>query len=153
LRAELEESARTTKSPDETYSFGRWLAGNLRPGDLVLLEGGLGAGKTLLTKGVLEGLAFDPDEVTSPSFALVNLYRTPTVEVYHVDLWRIESGRDPTEAVGLEEILESGAITIVEWADRLGDHQFANRTLHLTIEGDGDDPRRIRLRIPADNAP
>lgn len=111
-----------------------------------MLYGGLGAGKTLLTKGVLNALDFDIDEVTSPSFTLVNLYKTPTFEVYHIDLWRLDPAFDVAMAVGLEDILEDqNAVTIIEWADRLGETAFANRTISVTIEGDGDEPRHISV--------
>lgn len=120
------------------------MARELRTGDLMLLYGGLGAGKTLLTKGVLSGLDFDIDEVTSPSFTLVNLYKTTRFDVYHIDLWRLEPQANPAEAVGLEEILENeNAVTIIEWADRLGDVAFSNRTISIKIEGDGGEPRVI----------
>lgn len=119
---------------------------DLAAGDIVLLYGGLGAGKTLLTKGILSGLGFDADEVTSPSFALVNLYRTDKFDVYHIDLWRVE-GADAAEAVGLDEIVENGdAITIIEWADRLRNYVFPGRVLKITITGEGDEPRKIILQ-------
>ena len=80
----------TSKSPDDTFALGEQLGGELRSGDVVLLRGGLGAGKTLLTKGIVQALDFDVDEVTSPSFALVNLYRTDEHNIYHIDLWRVD---------------------------------------------------------------
>src|SRR6186997_3064003 len=94
-----------SNAPEESFEVGIELSNELRPGDVVLLRGDLGAGKTLLTKGILRGLDFDTDEVTSPSFALVNLYRTPTFDVYHVDLWRIETSENAAFEIGLEEIL------------------------------------------------
>ena len=132
------------KSPDETFELGEKLAGSLAGGDVLLLYGGLGAGKTLLTKGILEALDFDVDEVTSPSFTLVNLYKSAKFDVYHIDLWRLDGGGDVAAAVGLEEILENeNAVTIIEWADRLGEFSFPNDATKITIEGDGDEPRHI----------
>ena len=108
-------------TPDATFEFGEKLGAKLTRGDVVLLYGGLGAGKTLLTKGILSSLGFDIDEVTSPSFTLVNLYRTPALDVYHIDLWRLDGAQDAVAAVGLDEIIENeNALTIIEWADRLG---------------------------------
>ena len=78
-------------SPEETFEFGAQIGCELSGGDVVLLYGGLGAGKTLLTKGVLNALDFDIDEVTSPSFSLVNLYKTSSFDVYHIDLWRLDA--------------------------------------------------------------
>src|SRR5215510_3049881 len=106
------------ETPQDTFDLGEKIGEALRGGEMLLLTGGLGAGKTLLTKGILNALDFDIDEVTSPSFALVNLYHA-RFDVYHIDLWRIDSG-DAAAAVGLDEILENrDAVTIVEWAERL----------------------------------
>jgi len=134
-----------SSSPDETFALGQGLATELRQGDIVLLYGGLGAGKTLLTKGILSGLDFDVDEVTSPSFTLVNLYKTGQFDVYHIDLWRVE-GPGAADAVGLAEIIEDEkAVTIIEWADRLGESKFPNRTIRVEISGDGEDPRVLKI--------
>ena len=135
-----------SKTPEETYKYGITLGRSLTGGEVVLLYGGLGAGKTLLTKGILDALDFDVDEVTSPSFTLVNLYKTAKFDVYHIDLWRLDGPGDAAAAVGLDEILENErAVTIIEWADRLGEHSFAIKTIKITIEGDGDEPRRINI--------
>ena len=105
-----------------------------------------GAGKTLLTKGILSALDFDIDEVTSPSFTLVNLYKTESFDVYHIDLWRLDGNANAAEAVGLDEILENeNAVTIIEWADRLGGFSFPNAAISVTIEGNGDDPRVVTI--------
>lgn len=142
-----------TNSPDETFKAGEDLSHRLQSGDLVLLFGGLGAGKTLFTKGMMHGLGFEVDEVTSPSFALVNLYRTDRFDVYHIDLWRLDASSHSADAVGLEEILENpGAVTIIEWADRLGKYETGNNTVRVTIEGDGDDPRTVDV-VTSDRGP
>ncbi len=142
----MEKSDYLCKTPNETFAFGEKLGSSLAGGDVLLLYGGLGAGKTLLTKGILEALEFDIDEVTSPSFTLVNLYKTAKFDVYHIDLWRLDGGGDVALAVGLEEILENDrVVTIIEWADRLGDLSFPNNTIKITIDGDGDEPRRISI--------
>ena len=113
---------------------------------MILLFGGLGAGKTLLTKGILSSLDYDVDEVTSPSFALVNLYRTPRFNVYHIDLWRSDGG-DAAFSVGLEEILEDEkGIVIIEWAERLSDYGFDGIVYRVDLAGDGEEARRIEIR-------
>jgi tRNA threonylcarbamoyladenosine biosynthesis protein TsaE len=133
-------------SPDEMFALGERLAARLTGGEVVLLYGGLGAGKTLLTKGIMSGLGFDVDEVTSPSFSLVNLYRAERFDVYHIDLWRIEPGLNAAEAVGLDEIIEDEkAVTIIEWADRLGTTSFPGDVIEIRIEGDGDEPRLVTI--------
>jgi tRNA threonylcarbamoyladenosine biosynthesis protein TsaE len=133
-------------SPESTFAIGHRIGAALEGGELILLEGGLGAGKTLLTKGILEALDFDVDEVTSPSFTLVNLYRTPRFDVFHLDLWRIEPPADPVAAVGLEEILEDEkAVVIVEWSERLSAIPAGSKIIRVAITGDGDDPRTIEI--------
>jgi tRNA threonylcarbamoyl adenosine modification protein YjeE len=137
---------RISPTPEDTFDLGRELGASLKPGDVVLLYGGLGAGKTLLTKGILDALDYDVDEVTSPSFALVNLYKTEKFDVYHIDLWRVGEGQDAASAVGLDEILETGeSVTIVEWAERLGDKKLPGRMIKVTLKGDGDEPRSITV--------
>ena len=111
-----------------------------------MLYGELGAGKTLLTKGVMEAVGFDVDEVTSPSFALVNHYPADRFVVYHIDLWRLEPTPAVAMAVGLDEILEhENAVVIIEWADRLGAIHPRGRTIKIEIVGSGDDVREIRV--------
>jgi tRNA threonylcarbamoyladenosine biosynthesis protein TsaE len=141
-------SAETTvhDSPESTYDLGRHLASALNGGEIILLYGGLGAGKTLFTKGIMDGLGYDVDEVTSPSFALVNLYQTKNFDVYHIDLWRLEPPVDVISAVGLEEILEDeDAVLIIEWADRLATPPMQRPVFSVTITGSGDAARVIEI--------
>jgi tRNA threonylcarbamoyladenosine biosynthesis protein TsaE len=136
---------------EETFDLGESLASDLSGGDVVLLFGGLGAGKTLLTKGILHGLGYDVDEVTSPSFALVNLYKTNRFDVYHIDLWRLNAASDIAAAVGLEEILDDdNAVVIIEWAEKLGDFAFSNEVIRISIAGDGDEPRNVTVERRTD---
>ncbi|HEX8250687.1 MAG TPA: tRNA (adenosine(37)-N6)-threonylcarbamoyltransferase complex ATPase subunit type 1 TsaE [Pyrinomonadaceae bacterium] len=133
-----------SNAPGETFALGEKLGAKLGGGEMILLSGGLGAGKTLLTKGILSGLDFDVDEVTSPSFTLVNLYKTEKFDVYHIDLWRLDEVADAAFAVGLDEILEDEtAVVIVEWAERLKNFPFPERTFRVKIAGDGDEARKI----------
>lgn len=137
---------RKCTTPFETFELGRAIGEQLRAGDAVLLHGGLGAGKTLLTKGMMDALGYDVDEVTSPSFALVNLYKANDLRVYHIDLWRIDTGSDAAFGVGLGEIVEDpNAIVIIEWAEKLGPFRFPSRVFNINIEGDGYEPRSIMI--------
>jgi tRNA threonylcarbamoyladenosine biosynthesis protein TsaE len=137
------------ETPQETFDLGEKIGETLRGGEMILLTGGLGAGKTLLTKGILYALDFDVDEVTSPSFTLVNLYKTGKFDVYHIDLWRIDEKSDAGAAVGLSEILEDEtAVTIIEWSERLKNFSFPEKTFRITIEGDGNDARKINISRP-----
>lgn len=134
------------RTPEETFELGEWLGSSLNNGDAVLLSGDLGAGKTLFTKGILLALDFDIDEVTSPSFTLVNLYRTGNFNVYHIDFWRIDERSNAAFAVGLDEIFDDeNAIVICEWAERLKDFSFPAQVFRVTINGDGDDTRKIEI--------
>jgi len=135
------------ETPDNTFAFGERIGAQIQPGDIVLLKGGLGAGKTLLTKGILNALDFDIDDVTSPSFTLVNLYRTRIFDVYHVDLWRLDENSDVVSAVGLEEIVAGeNTVAIIEWSEKLRSFPHTGRIIEISISGDGDDPRTIEVR-------
>ncbi|MBS1797998.1 MAG: tRNA (adenosine(37)-N6)-threonylcarbamoyltransferase complex ATPase subunit type 1 TsaE [Acidobacteria bacterium] len=137
----------TSAAPQDTFDLGERIGAALRGGEMLLLAGGLGAGKTLLTKGILYALDYDVDEVTSPSFTLVNLYRTENFDVYHIDLWRIDERADAAREIGLEEILEDRkAVTIVEWPERLKNFAFPEKTYAVEIAGDGDLPREISIK-------
>jgi tRNA threonylcarbamoyladenosine biosynthesis protein TsaE len=142
------ETEITSRSADETFRIGEMIGRGLKGGELVLLTGGLGAGKTVVTKGVLNALGYDADDVTSPSFALVNLYHA-RFDVYHIDLWRLDECTDAAVAVGLDDILaDDKAVVVVEWADRLGEREFRSGTIRVDISGDGDDPRKILVMGP-----
>ena len=106
-----------THSPDETLALARSIGERLTGGEIFLLQGELGAGKTMFAKGLAAGLGIDPADVTSPSFTLVNVHEG-RLRFYHVDLYRLES--DSRLELGLEEIFEDEkGVTVVEWAERL----------------------------------
>lgn len=106
-------------SERQTYEFARELASGLKLPAHILLYGELGAGKTHFTKGLADGFdVADVDEVSSPTFTLINQY-AGRVKVYHIDLYRIETGS--LDGLGLEEIFDdANAAVIIEWAERLG---------------------------------
>jgi tRNA threonylcarbamoyladenosine biosynthesis protein TsaE len=107
-----------THSARETFELARRIGEQLDRRAVFLLSGALGAGKTVFAKGVAAGIGIDPADVTSPSFTLVNIHEG-RLRLYHIDLYRIEAGACPE--LGLEEILdEERAVTIIEWAERLG---------------------------------
>jgi tRNA threonylcarbamoyladenosine biosynthesis protein TsaE len=138
----MEDRRLVTKSEAETVRLGRSLAADLRAGDVVLLEGVLGAGKTALSRGIASGLGVPEEEVRSPTFTLVNPYRG-RLPVYHVDLYRIEAARDLDE-LGLEEILGTDGVAIVEWAERLAVWR-PPYALVVRIEDRGGSEREIRI--------
>src|ERR671915_139030 len=128
----------TTNAEQETFALGQTLAATLGAGTFVLLHGDLGAGKTAFVRGMAAGLGANPDEVSSPTFVLIQHYkgRTPLV---HVDLYRLESGA-AVDDLGLEEMVD-GAVVAVEWAERLP--RALEGSLTVTIEDLGGDLRRI----------
>lgn len=120
-----------------TLDAGRKLGKLLRAGDKIALRGTLGAGKTTLARGMLEGLGYG-EEVPSPTFAIVQPYEPPDtrIPVAHVDLYRIDDPEEIPE-LGLEEVLVDGAM-IVEWPDRMPDgfwNDALNLALEITVEG------------------
>jgi tRNA threonylcarbamoyladenosine biosynthesis protein TsaE len=132
------------RSTEETIERGREIGRVAKPPLLILLSGELGAGKTTLTKGIVNGLgAGSEEEVTSPTFTLVHKYEGRT-RVYHVDLYRV-SGLHDLETLGLEDLFSENAIVVVEWPDRL-----AFRTdwpvLRVELSHVTEDTRRIAIR-------
>lgn len=108
----------TTNNPEETLQLGVSFGKQLKPGDVVLLFGDLGAGKTLLTQGISRGLGLGEKEyIRSPTFTLINEYKAK-YPIYHIDLYRIESLAE-IENLGLEEIFSGNGVSIVEWAEKL----------------------------------
>ena len=107
-----------THSPEETFEMARSIGESLTGPEIFLLRGDLGAGKTVFAKGLAAGLGIPPEDVTSPSFTLINLHEG-RLRFYHVDLYRLEGGATPP--LGLEEMFEEpNAVVLVEWAERLG---------------------------------
>ncbi len=108
-----------TSSEQETIRLGATIGKALRPGDLILLIGELGTGKTRLAKGIVSVAAgVDPEEVVSPTFTLMNCFEGP-FQVCHADLYRVDS--EQIEGIGLEDALDGGAALIVEWAEKILD--------------------------------
>ena len=107
-----------TETPAETEAVGRVLGRALVPGDLVNLQGDLGAGKTLFVKGLAASLGYDPHDVQSPTFTLVHEHRGERLTLYHLDLYRLDDALAEIEALGFEEYLEpEDAVTAVEWGE------------------------------------
>jgi tRNA threonylcarbamoyladenosine biosynthesis protein TsaE len=130
-----------TASPEETLSLGRALGGRLSAGDVVVLQGELGAGKTCLTKGIALGLGLDdPGVVTSPTFVLMNSYPT-RIPLRHYDLYRIEGDQLPS--LGFWDLRDS-SVSVVEWGDKADPGLFGRHT-RIRIEITGESSRRLFL--------
>jgi tRNA threonylcarbamoyladenosine biosynthesis protein TsaE len=132
-------------SPDETAAIGERLGALLEAGDVVLLDGPLGAGKTALTQGIARGVGVPPERrVASPTFTIVNEH-PGRVPLYHLDLYRIE---DPGELVevGVEDALGGRGVAVVEWAERLGPDFTPRERLDIVIDIISAEARRLRFR-------
>ena len=103
------------KNEEDTVRFGHRLAAKAKPGDVICLTGDLGTGKTTLTKAVAEGLGVR-EEVTSPTFNIVNVYRSGRLPLYHFDVYRL-SGYEEFLATGSDEYFDAGGVCMIEWAD------------------------------------
>jgi tRNA threonylcarbamoyladenosine biosynthesis protein TsaE len=141
---------RVTGSPEETMEFGNELAKQFSPPCLILLEGELGAGKTTLIKGIVQGLgAAREEDVTSPSFALVHEYGGGG-HVYHIDLYRIEAPKE-LATLGLDDILARDAVVLVEWGEKIG-NAFGEPALRIRLEYAGHDDRKISITSSKNSA-
>jgi tRNA threonylcarbamoyladenosine biosynthesis protein TsaE len=134
-----------SRSADETRDLGRKLGRALSGGDVVALKGDLGSGKSVLARGILEALGVVGD-MPSPSFVIAASYDAP-VPVNHIDLYRLESAEDALDA-GVEELLFSGAVCIVEWAERLEGH-LPEARIDVELQATKETERLIAIR-PAD---
>ena len=131
-----------TQSPEETRAIGLALGGSARPGFVYLMSGELGAGKTTLTQGVLEGLGSD-DKARSPTFVLATEYEG-RLPLYHIDLYRIDAISELSE-LGLDEYFEGNGLSVVEWADKAAGHLPAEH-LSIHFEHAGESSRRLRMK-------
>jgi len=123
-----------TRTEEETRALGRELGRKLAPDGVLLLSGDLGAGKTVLARGIGEALGLDPKEIQSPTFTLIREHRGSGGRLVHVDLYRLEP--EQTGALGLEELLAGPGVKVVEWAERLPFAVPGARTLRLArVEG------------------
>lgn len=132
-----------THSPEDTIGLGREIGKLLVPGDVIALVGELGTGKTCLTKGIARGLGVPPDQfVRSASFVLVNRY-DGVYPIWHIDAYRLDGPLDFV-ALGYEELIDSGCIAVIEWAERASDLLPA-RAIQISFEHIAPTERRIQV--------
>ncbi len=132
----------TTCSAAETVGLGKRIGAKLRAGDVIAYRGGLGAGKTTLTRGIAIGMGLG-DEVTSPTFALVNVYEGEGVPLCHFDMYRIGS-EEELDAIGFYDYLEQGAALAVEWSENI-ENALPPGTVSIILERLSDNERRITI--------
>jgi len=136
----------------ETAAAGEALGRGLKPGDVVLLYGDLGAGKTAFVRGMARGIGANPDEVTSPTFTIVQEYAGQSATLYHVDLYRLDSAE--IGDLGLDDLVSGDGIVAIEWAERWTGRP--DDVTEVRITDLGEDRRSIEFRslrvIPPDNS-
>jgi len=143
--SQIQRGEWVSHEPKDTFSLGQKLGKQFAGGEILLLSGPLGAGKTIFVKGIASALGIDPDEVTSPSFTLVNPY-AGRLSLFHIDLYRLDEGATAAHAVDLDELLrDEHAVIVIEWAERLGRYPLPGNVWRVTISGDGDDLRTISI--------
>ena len=131
---------RVSRSEFETAAIARELAATLVAGDVLLLSGDLGAGKTAFVRGLADGLGIDPDDVSSPTFTLVQEYRGGRLPLFHVDLYRLAAGE--VDDLGLDALAALGVLA-VEWAERMPRDDGGD--IQVRLEHAGEDTRRITI--------
>lgn len=134
----------TVTSPEATMAIGAKLGQLVQPGDLILLDGDLGAGKTTFTKGLAKSLGI-PNNVKSPTFTLIQEYRQGRLPLYHMDVYRLEDGG--AEDLGLDEYFDGDGVSVVEWSQFIAD-LLPTTYLRIAIsrDTDADDQRVITFK-------
>lgn len=131
-----------THSPEETIKLGEKIGALLRGGEVIAYRGGLGAGKTTITRGISVGMGLG-DEVTSPTFALVNEYVGERLSLYHFDMYRITSAED-LETCGFYDFMNARSVIAAEWSENIAD-ELPDDAVYIDIERVDDDTRRITI--------
>ena len=132
-----------TATEDETIALGRTIAARLPKRALVLLIGNLGAGKTTITKGIVDGLsAGDPDEVASPTFTLIHEYGDG--RVYHIDLYRLDTAAE-VATLGLDDLLDRECVVLIEWGERFPE-LWPDDRIEIRLTASSDETRSIEVR-------
>jgi len=138
----------TTNSPQKTFLLGQIFGANAKPGDIYLLKGDLGAGKTMFSSGFANGMGIN-DVVNSPTYTIVNVYDNGEIPLYHFDLYRIND-IDEAYEIGIEEMLFGNGVSIIEWPD-IADEILPDTCVEILIERDndhGEEFRKITAKIP-----
>lgn len=133
----------TSYSVAQTIAIGRMIAENLKPGDIICLFGQLGSGKTVLTKGIAEGLGIKKEDILSPSFVLLREYEQGRLPLYHFDLYRLAAG-DEILGLGYEEYFYGRGVAVIEWAEKLK-RLLPEEYLRVELSLRGEKKRLLKL--------
>lgn len=135
-----------TSSPEDTIELGKRIGGCLKGGEIIAYRGGLGVGKTTITRGIAMGMGLE-DNVSSPTFAIVNEYHgSGRLSLYHFDMYRI-SGGEALETTGFFDYMDGDSVIAAEWSENIEDELYGD-VITLTLEAEGEDGRRITLDVP-----
>jgi tRNA threonylcarbamoyladenosine biosynthesis protein TsaE len=140
----MNASSTFSLSEQETYELGMRLAGTLKGGELVVLEGDLGLGKTVFARGIAASLGVIPEDVTSPSFTLVQEYSGGRLPMFHVDLYRLNDEPREIESLGLDDLLNSGGVVVVEWGEKLP-LRIREHAITIRFHDMGEGSRKIEI--------
>lgn len=132
-----------THSAEETIEFAKEIGSRLKKGDIVAYTGGLGAGKTTFTRGLAMGLGMN-DNVTSPTFSLVNEYHSRDISLYHFDMYRI-MGADDLETTGFYDYSTDDSVFAIEWSENISE-ELPDNAVIINIERIDDNTRRITVK-------
>ena len=133
-------------SVEQTEAIAAELAARLVGGEVIAMQGDLGAGKTQFVRGLVRGLGGEPRSVSSPTFVLLNVYDGGRLTVFHLDAYRI-GGADDFEAIGFAELLEQGGVVAVEWPERV-EALLPARLLRVRIVATDESVRQIEIEVP-----
>ena len=136
-----------SRGPEETREIGRKIGERLIRGDVVALTGILGAGKTCLVQGLVNGLEVKTDYITSPSFVLINEYQG-RMPVYHFDVYRLNEEKEVLD-LGYEEYIDGAGVTIIEWADKIS-RLLPERSIRILLKITGPGKRTLNIRSSRD---
>lgn len=131
-----------SKNAEQTKEIGLQIGSKLKQGDIVLLKGQMGAGKTTMTHGIVQGLG-STDFVSSPTYALVNVYKTPQFEIGHFDLYRL-ADEDDLYSTGFEDFLTQENVLLIEWS-QLAERLLPKEPIVIAIESTGETARKITV--------
>ena len=134
-----------SKSEQDTINFAENFASQLHKKDIVVLSGDLGSGKTKFVQGILKHFGLE-NEISSPTFTIVNEYDANNQKIYHFDLYRLES-MDEAFDIGVEDYFDSGAVCLLEWPERIEDI-LPEDTVKINIKVNDDDSRTLTLNFP-----
>ena len=130
-----------SESPAQTEQLGAALSRLLQPGDVIAYEGDLGAGKTAFTRGLARGLGA-AEQVTSPTYTIVNEYLSGRIPLFHFDMYRLHSSEDLWD-IGWDDYLDRGGVCAVEWSENVAD--ALEDPIRVCIEKTGEDSRKITI--------